>query len=411
MSHTLFELNEFLRRVIALNLPEPLWVKAELADIGSSKGHIYLDLVQKAEDGHDPIAQGQAVIWSRNLKTLQKRIGADLQGLLQPGMEILFLARVEFHERYGLKLMVEDIDPAHTIGKLELQRRETIRKLQAQDLIGKNANLPLPLVVQRIAVLSAEQAAGLQDFKNHLRENTFGYGFLTRFFPVAVQGAQVEKEVTLQLEKIAKQQLEFDAVAIIRGGGARLNLAAFDSFQLAKTVANFPLPVLVGIGHDVDETVLDLVANRSLKTPTAVADFIIQHNMLFEAQIQTMGSTVKNLVSQKIQGSRQRLGQLSQWTEFHVRHKLQHQGQMLDFIKKEIPINVRHQFAQQSQQLHSMAKLIQLLGPAAAMRRGFALVFRNGTQITDVEKLSVGDTVEVQLNQGSFYAAVKTTKK
>jgi len=241
MSHTLFEFNEFIRRVIALNLPQALWIRSELADVKSSRGHFYLDLVQKKEDSEEIIAQAQAVIWSKNYRSLQKKIGSDFETLLQPGMEILFLAKAEFHERYGLKLMVEDIDPAHTLGKLEMLRRETIRKLQSLNLLQKNGQVPLRPVLQRIAVLSSERAAGFQDFLKHLMGNAFGYQFNIQFFQVAVQGASVEKEVMAELESLALRAQEFDAVVIIRGGGARLDLAAFDRFFIGKNGGQYAL--------------------------------------------------------------------------------------------------------------------------------------------------------------------------
>ncbi len=411
MSHTLFEFNEFIRRVIALNLPESLWIRAELSDVKSSKGHFYLDLVQKKEDNDEIIAQAQAVIWSKNYRALQKKIGQDLDTLLQPGMEILFLAKPEFHERFGLKLMLEDIDPAHTLGKLELQRRETIRKLQALNLLQKNGELKIPSVIQRVAVLSSENAAGFQDFTKHLSSNSFGYRFQVSFFPIAVQGVLVEKETTTQLEILAQNPEDFDVVIIIRGGGARLDLAAFDSFLLAKAVANMPLPVLVGIGHDVDETVLDLVANTSLKTPTAVADFILHHNLNYESQVLNLVAEVKKVATQAIQEKSARLQYLSQLIGYQVKTSFNQQYQMLDFIEKDVPSILKNCFMQAKLQLDSFENIVQLLGPEAAFKRGFAMVFKNGKQINDIEQLELADEITVQMKSGRFYSAIKKIDK
>ncbi len=407
MSHTLFEINEFIRRVIALNLPEALWIRAELVDVKASKGHHYLDLVQKNETSEDVIAQGQAVIWSKNYRTLQKKIGVTMEALLQPGMEILFLAKVEFHERFGMKLMLEDIDPAHTLGKLELQRRETIRKLQQLNLLEKNGQLPLPPVLQRIAVLSSERAAGLQDFLSHLNGNSFGYQFKIDFYQVAVQGALVEKEVMAQLDAIAKRHLDYDVVTIIRGGGARLDLAAFDSFTLAITVANLPLPLLVGIGHDVDETVLDLVAHTSLKTPTAVADFILHRNLQFESAVINFGAEVKNASLRLLKGKEVKLQFVAQHLDYQLKSNFRRHAQMLDYIEKDLPLNLKKLFAKSLVQLDNFERIIRLLGPDTAMKRGFAMILRKGSQVTDVASLQPGDDVQVQLKNGSFDAAVK----
>ncbi len=411
MSHSLFEINEFIRRVIALNLPEPLWVRAELADVKVSRGHYYLDLVQKGEGSDEIIAQGQAVIWSKEYRRLQKKIGALLDSLLQPGMEVLCLAKPEFHERYGLKLMVEDIDPAHTLGKLELQRRETLAKLQKLGLLEKNSRLPLPVVLQRIAVLSSDKAAGYQDFLKHLSQNSFGYRFKLDFYQVAVQGAAVEKEVVAQLNEIAGRPAEYDCVAIIRGGGARLDLAAFDSLPLAVAVANMPLPLLVGIGHDVDETVLDLVAHTSLKTPTAVADFILHRNLEFESQVTNLGLAIKNMAAAKTKEQQSSLQNLAQMLDFQLKMNFRRQAQMLDYIEKELPLAAKRLLVNSQTQLMQLEKIVRLLGPETALQRGFALVFHEGKQLTDAGSLKAGDEVKVQLKNGGFLSTIKTTTK
>lgn len=411
MSHTLFELNEFIRRVVALNFPQPLWIRAELADVKVSKGHFYLDLVEKRADSEEIIAQSQAVIWSKNHRQLQRKIGTDLDALLQAGMEILFLAKAEFHERFGLKLMVEDIDPAHTLGKLELQRRETIRLLKSLNLLEKNGQLPLRPVLQRLAVLSSERAAGFQDFTKHLAANAFGYRFNMQVFQVAVQGVQVEREVIAQLENIAARQQEFDAVIIIRGGGAKLDLAAFDSFLLAKKAAEMPLPILTGIGHDVDETVLDLVAHASLKTPTAVADFILHRNLSYETRMFNLGLEAKNSILQTLRHKSSKLQYFSQLIEYQLKTNFRNQGLMMDYIEKEIPRIMKSRFSNAQSSLDNLEKLIRLLGPDAAFQRGFALVYKQGAQVTTSSTLEEGDEVSVQLRNGKFQATVKNTEK
>ncbi len=406
MSQSLFEFNEFIRRVIALNLPEPLWIRAELSDVKTSKGHYYLDLVQKKEDSEEIIAQAQAVIWSKKYRALQKKLGQDFERLLQPGIEILFSVKAEFHERFGLKLMVEDVDPAYTLGKLEMQRRETIRELQTLDLLQKNGRLDLPPVLQRIAVLSSEKAAGYQDFMKHLSSNSFGYQFSLSFFPVAVQGMMVEKEAISQLENLAQRKGEFDVVVLIRGGGARLDLAAFDSFLLAKTLANTPLPILTGIGHDVNETVADLVAHTSLKTPTAVADFILHRNLGFESQMINLGLEAKNMVIQLLHQKTTSLQYLTQLIDYQVNNIFKQQVQMLDYIGKEVPSILKNRFVVAHNKLDSYDKLVQLLGPDVAFRRGFALIFKRGKQVSNAAQLILEDEVDVQLSTGRFQATV-----
>jgi len=411
MSYSLFEFNEFMRRVVALNLPQPIWIRSELADVKVSKGHFYLDLVQKAEDSEETIAQGQAVIWAKNFKSLQKRLGKEIEALLQPGIEIMFLAKAEFHERYGLKLHVEDLDPAYTLGKMEMQRRETLQKLQALNLLHHNSQIQLPIVLQRLAVLSSETAAGLQDFLRHLQENNYGYCFKLTFFQIAVQGVFVEKEAMEQLEKVKQHQSDFDAVFIIRGGGAKLDLAEFDSFSLSKMVAEMPLPVLTGIGHDVDETVLDIVAHTSLKTPTAVADFVIHHNLAYETQLLSLSNEVKNLALKTLKDKQLHLQYASQTFDYQLKTKFRQERQMLDFIQKELPMLLKNRISQASSLLTNLEKVLLLLGPETALKRGFAMIFHDGKQVSDISKLSEKDEISVQMKNGRLQAMVQKIQK
>ena len=204
---------------------------------------------------------------------------------MRAGLEVRVLVQPEYHQRYGLKLVVQDIDPAFTLGKLAGRRQENIQKLRTLDLLERNKNVPLPRVLQRIAVISSERAAGYRDFQTQLLENPFNYDFFAVLLPASMQGELVEKEVIQRLQEIERKKEQYDCIIIIRGGGAKTDLLAFDGLALSKAIAACSLPVLTGIGHDVDESVVDIVAHRALKTPTAVADFILHHNAAFEAEL------------------------------------------------------------------------------------------------------------------------------
>ena len=262
---SLFELNEYVRQVIALNFAEAIWVSAELAQVNVSKGHYWIDIIEKSELTGEIIAQSSAVLWQREYRRIKAKMPLQIEGILQQGRQVLLKVSVEFSERYGYKLIVQDIDPAFTLGKLELERQATINTLVKANLIQKNKQLPRPPVLQRIAVISSENAAGYHDFCAQIDNNPYGYAFDYQLFKAAMQGVQTEYEVLAQLARIQEKKDKFEAVIIIRGGGAKLDLAAFDSLEIAKAVANFPLPVFAGIGHEIDETVLDLVAHLSLK--------------------------------------------------------------------------------------------------------------------------------------------------
>ncbi len=406
---SLYELNEFIRRVLALNLPEAYWIRCELSQVKCSKGHYFLDVVEKGEQ--EVIAQAQAVLWARDYKVLLKKLGNNLNSLLQEGLEVQFLARVEFSERYGLKLIVEDFDTAYTLGKLELKRQETIRHLRQLGLLDKNKRTHLPPVVQRIAVLTSETAAGYQDFREHLSLNSHSYRFDCQLFTTAVQGVQAEAEMLAQLQNISKKAGNFNAVAIIRGGGSKLDLSVFDGLELCKAAANLPLPILTGIGHDVDESVLDLVAFQSLKTPTAVADFVIYRNLAFENEILNLGLEVQQFSQSILKEKELQLQHLWQGIETHARGNLRQHQLMLDYIRKEIPQLAKNYLAAHRQQLEAYEKISHLLSPEVALKRGFSLTTLNGQPITSYQQIKAGDEIETRFQDGKASSTVKTTQQ
>lgn len=410
-SYSLFELNEYIRRVLALNFPESVWIRCELSEVKCSRGHWYFQLVQKSDDNDEIRAQGHAVLWNRQFRSLEKKLGFGLHELLQEGREVLLLAKVEFHECFGLKLLIEDFDPAYTLGKLELKRRDTIRKLEQLNLITKNKGLALPPVIQRLAVITSETAAGYQDFRAQLAENSFGYSFYTQLFPTAVQGAQTEKEILAKLKLIQNSAHRFDAICIIRGGGGKLDLSVFDSYELSFAVAQCCLPVFTGIGHDVDETVIDLVAHSCHKTPTAVADFIVHHNLRFETVTVNLGQEIKMLTLQKIKSRELHLGQLWQEIDFRCKSNFRHQKMMLDYIGKEIPGCLRNILSKEKLKLENLEKSVEYLSPEAVLKRGFSLTLKDGKFITSAGQVNAGDELKTILKDGIVASIVKKTKQ
>ena len=274
-SYSLFELNEYVRRVFALNFQEAIWVRCEIAQINASRGHFYLNLIEKSSEKETVIAQSSAILWAGQYRQLRRKYKKLLDSLLQNGIAILIQVKVDFDERYGLKLLIEDIDPSYTVGQMELKRQAILETLLKKGLLEVNSRIRLPKAIQRIAIISSESAAGLQDYLNHLAINAYGYQFSNQLFSAAMQGANVEKEVLQQLKKIALLKENYDVVIIIRGGGSKLDLAAFDNLELGMAIAKFPLPVLVGIGHEIDETILDRVAHTSLKTQPPLQTFLL----------------------------------------------------------------------------------------------------------------------------------------
>jgi exodeoxyribonuclease VII large subunit len=405
---SLFDLQTFMRQVVALNFPEALWVRCEIAQLSKSRGHVFLDLVEKSETENEPVAQASAAIWQNAYKRLQTKLGvANLDALLQAGAEVLLKVKVEFHERYGLKLVIEDIDPSYTLGKLEQRRRQLYEQLQAQGLIGKNAALPLRPVLQRLAVISSETAAGYQDFLQHLAENLYGYAFKTSFFAAAMQGTQVEAEVLKQLRAVQRRAGSFDAVVIIRGGGAKLDLAGFDSLALCQAIADFPLPVFTGIGHDVDETLVDLVAHTALKTPTAVADFLLQHNLQFEGQLVELSQFLRYSASESLHAAQLQLQAGLQALHTAPKLFLARQKDQIERVAVEIPRVLGYQQREHWQKLEQMEQICQLLSIEGTLQRGFSLAFKNGKPHATATQTQRGDALDIQFKDGTIRTVVE----
>lgn len=397
-----------MRQVVALNFPEALWVRCEIAQLSKSRGHVFLDLVEKSETENEPVAQASAAIWQNAYKRLQTKLGvANLDALLQAGAEVLLKVKVEFHERYGLKLVIEDIDPSYTLGKLEQRRRQLYEQLQAQGLIGKNTALPLRPVLQRLAVISSETAAGYQDFLQHLAGNLYGYAFKTSFFAAAMQGTQVEAEVLKQLRAIQRRAGNFDAVVIIRGGGAKLDLAGFDSLALCQAIAGFSLPVFTGIGHDVDETLVDLVAHTALKTPTAVADFLLQHNLQFEGQLVELSQFLRYSASESLHAAQLQLQAGLQALHTAPKLFLARQKDQIERVAVEIPRVLGYQQREHWQKLEQMEQICQLLSIEGTLQRGFSLVLKNGKPLATAAQTQRGDALDVQFKDGTIRTVVE----
>lgn len=249
---SLFELNEHLKRVVAFNMRETLWINCEIADVGRSKGNVYISLVERND--FKISARAEAVLWGRSLDKITKKVGDSLWSILQVGRQVLLCVQVEFHEYFGMKLSIKDIDPTVTIGQLELKRLQTHKKLEAEQFTELNRQVPTNLVWQRIAVISSSTAAGLQDFLQQIKTNPHQYHFQYELFDAVVQGVNVPRDVIKQIEKIEARKEDFDCIVIVRGGGARLDLMGFDDYDLCVALATCELPVLTGIGHDIDET-------------------------------------------------------------------------------------------------------------------------------------------------------------
>ena len=272
---TLYELNQMVHETITISMPDEYWVEAEISDIREVRGHCYMELIQKDEYGNTPLARASAKCWKNKWMYISPHFERITGHILRAGMKILVQVYADFHETYGFSWIITDIDPTFTMGDMARKRQDIIRRLQEAGVLELQKELSLPLFTQRIAVISSEQAAGYGDFCNQLAENDYGFQFKLSLFRSIMQGEQIESSIISALNEINRQIDHFDVVVIIRGGGSTSDLSGFDSLLLAENVANFPLPVITGIGHDRDESVLDLVSHIRVKTPTAVATLLI----------------------------------------------------------------------------------------------------------------------------------------
>lgn len=407
-TYSLFELNEHLRRVIALNFQEPLWVRAEIAQVKQSRRHFYLDLVEKAPDGDEILAQIPAVIWAKTAWSIQRKLKEIFSQLLQDGMEVRLRVRVDFHERYGLKLMVEDIDPSFTLGNIEARRREIITALHAEGMIGLNARIRPPMVVQKIAILSGEHAAGYHDFRKHIEHNPWHFHFWLELYPVAVQGALVESQVLDALDKISHAAHHYDCVVIIRGGGSRLDLAAFDSYAIGRAIAMCRLPVFTGIGHEIDQSVADAVAHTSLKTPTAVADHILELNARYATKVEELFADITAIAGDTIQKHHTELRHVSELVRRITSEFLSRKRLLLD---QHIPAlrNAYQQHLQKHRErLTYLYSMLDTLNPDNLLRRGFSITSINGKRVISSDGVQPGDRVTTHLYEGKIESTVNS---
>jgi len=301
-TYSLSELTSVIKDTINVNLSEYYTIVAEVNQLNINRysGHAYLQLVEKKENSDSVIANMKAIIWKNKLLMMQSYFRTITGSELSEDIKILTKVEVTFHEVYGMSLIIHDIDPTYTLGDIEKRRQEIIDQLTDDGIINMNKNIDFPLVPQRIAVISSATAAGLSDFLDHLTNNEYNYSINYKLFEATMQGEKTEKSIISALDNIFEEVDNFDAIAIIRGGGSKLDLSAFDSYEIAINIAQFPLPILTGIGHQRDNSIADIVAHTSLKTPTAVADFIIQKIIDFDINLTDKFEYLSNFIQEKI---------------------------------------------------------------------------------------------------------------
>ena len=413
-SYSLLELQQFVKRIIALNFDQAVWLKAEIGQASQSRGHFYLNLVQKDEDSDQIIAETRAQIWKSTAAEIQKELGPKLplSDLIQTGNDIEIQVQANYHERYGFSLQILQVNAAFNLGQLAKQRTNTINQLVEEKLIDQNKQLPLPKVIQHIAVLSAEQAAGYADFKAQLKNNLHNYKFQMDFYPIAVQGKQVSGDVLERLQQIQNMLIRPDIIIILRGGGSKLDLMAFDAFDVCKAVAQCPIPVLSAIGHETDESVLDLVANQHTKTPTAAADFLVERALIFESECLAVMQEIQRKIDASIQVKTLEQNSVFEQIKYKAIQSIQARNQALITLKHQLESAFQNQVIQKRIALQKLHIQLQLQDPEQSLNKGYAFLTKeNGQFIRSIQQTTSGDTIHIHLKDGQIHSTVTKIKK
>lgn len=415
---TLSQLQQRIKSVIEQGLPLPLWVVAEIAECKVNySGHCYLELVEKTEATDNraansvPKAQARAVIWRSQYAMLSAYFESQTGSRLAAGMKILAKVTVSFHELYGLSLQITDLDPSYTLGEVERQKQLTIKSLQADGVWDCNREVELPTLVQRLAVVSSASAAGYRDFCQELQRSP--YAFRHTLFEAVMQGAAAEESICAALSAIAEREEEFDAVIIIRGGGSTSDLSCFNSYRICSYVAQFPLAVITGIGHDKDVSVADMVAHTPLKTPTAVAAWLDERMALLEGKIDEAAQLVIDAARAKTSAEQLRIERWAGLIRELAKQMCERNHSRLTLLHEQLRSAAERTIERESSRLRLAVELVEAHNPQQILRRGFAVVRLGGKAMTHTEGVRCGEQIEIELIDGTLQAEVKkiTTKQ
>ena len=403
-----------LQRMVKVTLDErfalPVWVSAEISEIKVNySGHCYLELIEKGPDGTLPVAQARAVIWRSHYPRIAARFECETGQRLVAGIRLLAKVLVSYHELYGLSLQISDIDPAYTVGDLERQRQQTMARLQQDGVWEMNRELTLPDVVQRVAVVSSANAAGYQDFCKELDKSP--YRFETELFDAFMQGTAAEDSIIAALCGVAADPERFDAVVLIRGGGSRSDLTCFDSYRLCTYVAQFPLPVLTGIGHDKDTSVADMVAHQALKTPTAVAGWLVERMAGVEAALDRQALQLHDTVQGLLHEAAVRLERFSGSLREAAATGLTRRRMRLEYLGEALPQQVGEALTRQKARLGAMDGALAGYAPERMLKLGFAIVRKGGRACTSAQGAVPGDRLTIEWADGVRRVSVDALNK
>ena len=404
-------LKELLLRVkVAINqcFSSTFWVTADVSDFHeNANGHCYMELVQKNDSSKLIEAKVRAIIYAGNYQRLKNFFMMQTGQQLRAGMKILVEVAVSYHELYGMSCVIQDIDPTFTLGDMARKRQETIARLKADGVWDMNREVEMPSLIKRIAVISSASAAGFGDFCNQLENNGHGFNFKFQLFPAIMQGDQSASSVIAALDRVNEVRDDFDVVVIIRGGGATTDLLAFDEYELAFCVANFPLPIITGIGHERDESVTDMVAHTRCKTPTAVAAFIYEQMVAQENRLLTVEEGIRTLLTERLTNEHKRLDDYSQRIVRACSNRFVLENQKLAMIRQKLLLMFHNTIQEQRHKIEMQENTLKHISPENILKRGYSITVLNGKVLKNAADASSGDELRTVLSNGELRSIVK----
>jgi exodeoxyribonuclease VII large subunit len=425
---SLYEPNNLVRSCLENVIPDTYWVRAELSEVRVSRGHCYLEFVQKSERGDGLLAKARGQVWANRWNIVRPYFERTTGRPLSPGMQVLVCVGVTFHELYGYSLNVVDIDPTFTLGDIARRRQDILKQLEQEGVLTMNKELPLPRLLQRVAVISSASAAGYGDFCNQLNGNQYGFGFSVSLFSAVMQGDRAESSIISALDSIAIRAKDFDVVVIIRGGGATSDLNCFDSYMLAMNIANFPLPIITGIGHERDDTVIDMVSHTRVKTPTAAAELLIGVVLDSAAHLQQLGVRFADRIRVLMEEEKRRMTLLSQKIPslFSIL-KIKQENLMDQLLTKalvaarkniadekysqnrfeeRLSVSAKNYMTAQKHRLELLERSVDVADPVHVLQRGYSLTICNGHVVKSVGELNPGDKLTTRFADGKIESTV-----
>ena len=404
-----------VREAIETELPDEYWVEAELSECRENSGHCYMELIEKDERTNTPIERASAKCWRQTWQMAKPYFERTTGQQLRAGMKVLLKVYAQFHEAYGFSWIVSDIDPTSTLGDMARKRQEIIRQLKEEGVFDLQRELRIPTFAKRIAVISAQNAAGYGDFCRQLEDNDYGFRFEVTLFPAIMQGEQVESSIIAALNAIYEATVPdgepsgpYDCVVIIRGGGATADLSGFDTLALAENVAQFPLPVITGIGHDRDESILDMVANTKVKTPTAAAALLIDNLRQVLERINSAQQHLTTAISTKLSTLNVQLSSLQALIPTLALRTIGDQRHRIEMQESRLPVAIERRLTSQKHLLESLSLKLQGFDPQLLLSRGYSITLHNGRAVRDPRQLKVGDEIETKVEHGTIQSVVKS---